>query len=123
MNLVKEDPSQPYWPRLTKEKIKNQHIQADWSKWVDEDEESEAKPLNEEWDQDNMNSFGGGAGGFGGDQGDSDDEEEEEEEHEHVHSEHCSHGTGAAAEGEHKNADLGDLDKEEDAVAQWALAK
>ena len=57
----------------------------------------------------------GGAGGmYGGQGGDSDDEEEEEEEehehhHDHDHSHHHSHG----AEGG-KNADLGDLDAEEE---------
>jgi hypothetical protein len=78
LNIVKANKEEAYWPRLTKEKIKNSHIQADWAKWVDEDEEDEAKPLGEDWNEDNMNNFNmGGAGGFG-DQGDSDDEEEEE---------------------------------------------
>ena len=113
LNLVKTNPGE-YWPRLTKDKVKNAHIQADWAKWVDEDEEDEAKPLPEDWNQDNMNQFGGeGMGGMGMGGDDSDDEEEEEEhDHaghahgEHVHSENCSHGAG--------NADLGDLDAEED---------
>ena len=64
--------------------MKNSHIQADWAKWVDEDEEDEAKPLGEDWNEDNMNNFNmGGAGGgmYGG--GDSDDEEEEEEHEAH----------------------------------------
>ena len=98
--------------------MKNSHIQADWSKWVDDDEEDEAKPLGDDWNEDNMNAFGGG--GMGGMQGgDSDDEEEEEEEH--VHGDHCSHGHGVGAAEEEeaaperKNADLGDLDKEEEA--------
>ena len=106
MNIVKVDQEASYWPRLTAEKVKNSHIQADWAKWVDEDEEEEAKPLGEDWNDDNMNAFGG-MGGMQG--GDSDDEEDEEEE-EHVHGEHCSHGHE-----EKKNADLGDLDKEEEA--------
>ena len=113
LNIAKANPDNEYWPRLTKEKVKNTHIQADWAKWVDEDEEEEAKPLGDDWNQDNMNNFNmGGAGGMygGGPGGDSDDEEEEEEEeHEHQHSEHHSHG----AEGG-KNADLGDLDAEEE---------
>ena len=116
LNIVKQDQEASYWPRLTKDKIKNTHIQADWSKWVDEDEEDEAKPLGEDWNQDNMNAFGG-AGGMGMDGGDSDDEEEEEE---HVHGENCNHDHDdhahqEHAEGEKKNADLGDLDKEEEA--------
>ena len=120
LNIVKQDQDASYWPRLTKDKIKNAHIQADWSKWVDEDEEDEAKPLGEDWNQDNMNAFGGGGmpgmpgmGGMGGmEGGDSDDDEEEEEEHEHghVHGENCNHDHA-----EEKNADLGDLDKEEEA--------
>lgn len=63
-----------------------------------------------------MNNFNmGGAGGmYGGQGGDSDDEEEEEEEeHDHDHSVPHSHG----AEGG-KNADLGDLDAEEE-PAKW----
>ena len=121
LNISKANPDAEYWPRLTKEKVKNTHIQADWSKWVDEDEEDEAKPLGDDWNQDNMNNFNmGGAGGMygGGPGGDSDDEEEEEEEehehhHDHDHSHHHSHG----AEGG-KNADLGDLDAEEE-PAKW----
>ena len=114
LNIVKADKDVEHWPRLTKDKIKNTHIQADWAKWVDEDEEQEAKPLGEDWNEDNMNNFNmggaggaGGAGGmYGGPGGDSDDEdEEEEEEEEHIH----SHGAEAG-----KNADLGDLDAEEE---------
>ena len=66
MNIVKTNPDADYWIRLTKDKVKNTHIQIDWSKWVDEDEEDEAKPLNEDWNEDNMNAFNmGGAGGAG----------------------------------------------------------
>jgi hypothetical protein len=127
LNIIKADPTAEYWPRLTKDKIKNAHIQADWAKWVDEDEEEEAKPVGEEWNEDNMNNFN--MGGMQG--GDSDDEEEEEEEehghphghdhhghdhshghshdhgHEHVHSENCSHGKPAGK--------IDDLDEEADA--------
>ena len=112
LNIVKANSEDAYWPRLTKEKVKNTHIQADWAKWVDEDEEDEAKPLGEDWNEDNMNNFGGGGAGgqFGGPGGDSDDEEEEEEEH--VHGENCDHDHGLG-QGE-KNADLGDLDAEEE---------
>ena len=39
--LEKKDKDAAFWPRLTKEKVKNQYIQIDWSKWVDEDEEEE----------------------------------------------------------------------------------
>jgi hypothetical protein len=110
LNIVKANPEAEYWPRLTKEKTKNSHIQIDWSKWVDEDEEDEAKPLNEDWNEDNMNAFNMG----GMDGGDSDDDEEEEEEEEHKNHEGCSHDHGVHTETEQKkkNADLADLDAE-----------
>jgi len=38
---------------LTKDKTKNPHIQIDWAKWVDEDEEEE-KPMGNEWDPSQM---------------------------------------------------------------------
>ena len=121
LNIVKADSEDAYWPRLTKEKVKNAHIQADWAKWVDEDEEDEAKPLGEDWNEDNMNNFGGGGGGqFGGGQfggpagGDSDDEEEEEEEHVHDHEDGHDHGNDHSHGDGEKNADLGDLDAEEE---------
>jgi hypothetical protein len=41
MNIVKADPDQDYWPRLTKDKIKNVNINVDWSRYIDEDEEAE----------------------------------------------------------------------------------
>ena len=90
--------------------MKNAHIQADWAKWVDEDEEDEAKPLGDDWNHDNMNNFNmGGAGGYPP-EGDSDDDEEEEEEQQqpHVHGENCDH------EHEAPKKDLGDLDAEEE---------
>jgi hypothetical protein len=39
--LEKHDANAPFWPRLLKNKDKNQYISVDWSKWVDEDEEEE----------------------------------------------------------------------------------
>jgi len=62
-----EDDQEEYWPRLTKDKIKNQKITMDWSKWVDEDEVDEAPAVPEE----EMQGFGGqggmpGMGGAGG---------------------------------------------------------
>lgn len=39
--LEKHDGNAPFWPRLLKNKDKNQYINVDWSKWVDEDEEEE----------------------------------------------------------------------------------
>lgn len=92
LNIAKKNTDAEHWPRLTKDKIKNSHIQIDWSKWVDEDEEDEAKPVGEDWDAENMNAFN--MGGY--DQGDSDDEEEEEETntHGHVHGADCKHDHG-----------------------------
>ena len=142
LNIAKTNDEGSYWPRLTKDKVKNAHIQADWAKWVDEDEEDEAKPLGDEYNQENMNNFNmGGEGGYpgmggmgGGDSDDDDEEEEEEADGGHVHGENCSHGhEGHGHEGhnheghnneghehheEKKNADLGDLDAEEEPAAQ-----
>ena len=115
LNISKKDKDRDeHWPRLTKEKTKNPHIQIDWSRWVDEDEEDE-KPPTEDFDPSGMNDFnmgdmanmmgGGGMGGMG--QGDSDDEEEEEQEE-------SKKEEGKEEEtGEKKGkADLGDLDED-----------
>ncbi|KAF7367365.1 CS domain-containing protein [Mycena sanguinolenta] len=37
--LRKKDQQAEYWPRLTKDKVKNAYIKTDFSKWVDEDEQ------------------------------------------------------------------------------------
>jgi hypothetical protein len=37
--LKKKDVKKSYWTRLTKKIIKNQYIQIDWGKWIDEDDE------------------------------------------------------------------------------------
>ena len=39
--IEKKDENAPFWPRLLKTSQKNQYLQVDWSKWVDEDEEEE----------------------------------------------------------------------------------
>lgn len=39
--LKKKNVTAAFWPRLIKSKDKNQYIQVDWAKWVDEDEEEE----------------------------------------------------------------------------------
>jgi len=39
--IQKKDEDAEYWPRITKEKVKNSKITTDWSLWVDEDEEGE----------------------------------------------------------------------------------
>ncbi|KAJ7071368.1 HSP20-like chaperone [Mycena amicta] len=37
--LRKAEQKSEYWPRLTKEKVKNAYLKTDFSKWVDEDEQ------------------------------------------------------------------------------------
>lgn len=39
--LIKKNTDAPFWPRIIKNKEKNQFITIDWSKWVEEDEEQE----------------------------------------------------------------------------------
>ena len=115
LNLAKKQPEEDYWPRLQKEKVKNNLIAIDWQKWVDEDEEpEEGKNADMDWDPSAMQDFGGmggmggmpgmggmggmpGMGGMAGMGGDSDDEEDSDEE--------------AAVPG--SKDPLGDLDKEE----------
>jgi hypothetical protein len=72
--LAKKDTAKHFWPRLTKSAVKNQYIQIDWAKWVDEDEEGEEgdKGLGE-FDPSKMSGFGG-EGDHGKDESDSDDE-------------------------------------------------
>ena len=41
LNIKKANEEAEYWPRLTKEKLKNSQIQIDWSRWVDEDDEGQ----------------------------------------------------------------------------------
>ena len=36
---VKKDVDASFWARLLKTKDKNQYLQVDWSKWIDEDEQ------------------------------------------------------------------------------------
>ena len=110
ITLSKKEKEEEYWPRITKDKIKNSRITVDWGKWVDEDEEDEAPAMGGDFDPSMMSQFGGaggmpsmggmggmpGMGGMGGMDmeammkqmggmggmtgGDSDDEEEEEAE-------------------------------------------
>ena len=43
INIAKKDKSQTeeWWPRLTKDKVKNQLITIDWSRWKDPDDADE----------------------------------------------------------------------------------
>ena len=80
LNIVKKDQDRDeYWPRITKEKVKNPHIKVDWSMWVDEDEEGAESQDTGAWDPSAMQGFDmGGMGGMGGMEEDSDDDSEEE---------------------------------------------
>ena len=66
ITIAKEDKEAEYWPRLTKDKVKNSRITVDWNKWVDEDEEDEAPEMGGDFDPAAMSQFGGGAGGMPG---------------------------------------------------------
>ena len=62
ITLAKTDKEAEYWPRLTKDKVKNSRITVDWAKWVDEDEEDDAgnAEMDGAFDPAMMNAFGGG---------------------------------------------------------------
>ena len=62
ITLAKAETDGEYWPRLTKDKVKNSRITVDWNKWVDEDEEDEAPEMGGDFDPSMMNAFGGGGG-------------------------------------------------------------
>ena len=50
ITLSKKEKEEEYWPRITKDKIKNSRITVDWGKWVDEDEEDEAPAMGGDMD-------------------------------------------------------------------------
>jgi hypothetical protein len=58
--IYKKNKQSEYWPRLTKEKVKNAFLKTDFSKWVDEDEQN-GDAVAEDPDPDM-----GGMGGMGG---------------------------------------------------------
>lgn len=66
VTLSKTDKEAEYWPRITKDKIKNSRIVVDWNKWIDEDEVDEAPEMGGDMDPSAMSQFGGGAGGMPG---------------------------------------------------------
>ncbi|KAF8917599.1 HSP20-like chaperone [Mucidula mucida] len=47
--LRKKELKEEYWPRLTKEKVRNAFLKTDFSKWVDEDEQ-EGVEVCQEWE-------------------------------------------------------------------------
>lgn len=53
--LKKKNEEEPFWPRLTNEKVKHHWLKVDFNKWKDED------------DSEDEVEGGGGMGGFGGD--------------------------------------------------------
>ena len=58
------------WPRLSKDKVRLAFLKTDFNKWVDEDEQDGAAPVND-IDDDGLGGMGGmggmgGAGGFPG---------------------------------------------------------
>ncbi|KAG6918671.1 hypothetical protein DXG01_012488 [Tephrocybe rancida] len=61
--IRKKDQKEEYWPRLTKEKVKNAFLKTDFSKWVDEDEQDGEVVVPEEGPDDMMP---GGMSGMGG---------------------------------------------------------
>ncbi|KAK7064686.1 CS domain-containing protein [Favolaschia claudopus] len=66
--LRKKEQQAEYWPRLTKEKVKNAYIKTDFSKWVDEDEQLGQEEKDDADLDDAMGGMGGmpGMGGMGG---------------------------------------------------------
>ena len=81
LNLSKKDKEKEtdeWWPRLQKEKVKNQLITIDWSKWIDpdasdEDEKPAAAGMGD-FDPNQMQDFN-----MGGEMGDDSDDEDGEE--------------------------------------------
>ena len=81
LNLSKKDKEKDtdeWWPRLQKEKVKNQLITIDWSKWIDpdasdEDEKPAAAGMGD-FDPNQMQDFN-----MGGEMGDDSDDEDGEE--------------------------------------------
>ena len=65
--LRKKEKKAEYWPRLTKEKVRNAFLKTDFSKWVDEDEQDGDKAaLDEDFDMGGMGGMGmPGMGGMG----------------------------------------------------------
>lgn len=69
LKLQKKNTDAEYWPRLTKEKVKNSNIQIDWNRWVDEDEVKEGENLGDfgmGGGMPGMPGMGGMGGGMGG---------------------------------------------------------
>ncbi|KAJ7837175.1 HSP20-like chaperone [Mycena olivaceomarginata] len=63
--LRKKEQQAEYWPRLTKDKVRNAYIKTDFSKWVDEDEQLGEAAKDDADLEDAMGGMGG-LGGMGG---------------------------------------------------------
>jgi len=65
--LAKKE-SGPYWPRLTKEKVRLHWLKVDFDKWKDEDDDEDDKPADYDMPgmegMGGMPGMGGGPGGF-----------------------------------------------------------
>ena len=96
-SISKKNETGPFWPRLTKEKVKLNNVAADWTRWVDEDEADEKKI---DYDQE-------GFSGLPGDYGDEDEDDEEDEEDEE------EAGNLDDLENDEKNEEKKDENKEE----------
>ena len=62
----KNKDEEEWWPRLTKDKVKNPLITIDWAKWRDPDEEDEGPDPMAGMDMEGMQGMGGAGGGMGG---------------------------------------------------------
>ncbi|KAK0465013.1 HSP20-like chaperone [Desarmillaria tabescens] len=73
LTLRKKEKKEEFWPRITKEKVRNAFLKTDFSKWVDEDEQ-DGVAVEAEDDMEAMGGMGGmpgmgglpGMGGMGG---------------------------------------------------------
>lgn len=68
LTIFKKERQSEYWPRLTKEKVKNAFLKTDFSKWVDEDEQDGviAEESSDMGGMGEMGGMGGMGGGMGG---------------------------------------------------------
>ena len=51
LQFIKKEQKESYWPRITKQKVKNMHVKVDWDLYCDSDEEGEKNaPEVFDWD-------------------------------------------------------------------------
>ena len=111
---LKKKTEGPYWPRLTSDKVKYHWIEIDWTYFTEEDEEEEAKEPNFE---------GQDFGDMGGEMDEDDKPDEPNEEKKEEGKKDEATNTEKKEEKpeekkdekkEEKNADISDLDKDEE---------